>query len=82
MFVEAIRRNLPTKDATDSEIQKAIVAFLSGALDRNGGRKERAERKSILKASSTESRGNLNHTVQSDHGVREFIIEKSFTNTN
>ncbi|XP_065654382.1 uncharacterized protein LOC136080949 [Hydra vulgaris] len=62
---KAIRRNLPTKDATDSEIQKAIVAFLSGALDRNGGRKERAERKSILKASSTESRGNLNHTVQS-----------------
>ena len=28
MFIEAIRRNLSTKDATDSEIQKAIVAFL------------------------------------------------------
>ncbi|XP_065681402.1 uncharacterized protein LOC124810011 [Hydra vulgaris] len=61
----AIRRNLSTKDVTDSDIQKAIVAFLSGANDRNGGRKERAERKSIQKSSSTESRGSSSHTSQS-----------------
>ena len=33
MFIEAIRRNLCTKDATDSKIQKAVLAFFSGALE-------------------------------------------------
>ncbi|XP_047130484.2 uncharacterized protein LOC100198834 isoform X2 [Hydra vulgaris] len=45
----ALRRNPPTKGASESDVQKAVVHYLAGASDRNGGRKQRAIRQSIKK---------------------------------
>nr|XP_047123441.1 uncharacterized protein LOC124806494 [Hydra vulgaris] len=50
----ALKRNPSTSQATESDIQKAIVHFLAGAIDRNGGRKARATRLLALKATATE----------------------------
>jgi hypothetical protein len=41
LFAEAIKRNPPTSVVTESEFQHELVRFLRGAVDRNGGRKER-----------------------------------------
>jgi len=39
MFVlAAARRNRPTADATEADIQKMVVRFMHGAADREGGR--------------------------------------------
>nr|XP_047144138.1 uncharacterized protein LOC124817755 [Hydra vulgaris] len=45
----ALRRNPPTKGASESDVQKAVVHYLAGASDRKGGRKQRAIRQSIKK---------------------------------
>jgi len=39
MFVlAAARRNRPTADATEADVQKMVVRFMHGAADREGGR--------------------------------------------
>ena len=52
-FTGALKRNPPTAQATESDIQKAIVHFLAGAIDRNGGRKARASRLLAQKVTAT-----------------------------
>ena len=45
MFVlAAARRNRPTADATEADIQKMVVRFMHGAADREGGRCARQKR--------------------------------------
>ncbi|XP_047123441.2 uncharacterized protein LOC124806494 [Hydra vulgaris] len=51
---DALKRNLSTAQATESDIQKAIVHFLAGATNRKGERKARATRLLTLKAAATE----------------------------
>ena len=42
---EAVRRNILLRDTTDVDISASIRDWLKYAKDRDGGRKERAERK-------------------------------------
>ena len=49
----ALKGNPPTAQATESGIQKAIVHFLAGAIDRNGRRKARATRLLAQKGTAT-----------------------------
>ena len=53
-LTEAVERNVPTKSATESDLQKELVKFIHGASDREG---ERLARKKTAKqiARSSES---------------------------
>lgn len=42
-FAEAVRRNVETQNATERDIEKALMNWLRGSGDRNGGRKRPAK---------------------------------------
>ena len=46
---EAVERNVPTKSATESDLQEELVKFIHGASDREGGRLARKRQRNKLR---------------------------------
>jgi hypothetical protein len=56
LFAGGLRRNLATKESTESEMQAQICKFLHGAADREGGRQIRKDIAVARKAAKVKQR--------------------------
>ena len=65
-LIKAVERNVPTKSATESDLQKELVKFIHGASDREGGRLARKKAAKQIARSSDSSAKLANEKQTSD----------------
>ncbi len=64
LFEGGLRRNIPTKEVTESDMQKQIAKFLRGSSDRQGGRQRRKDVVTARKAAKAARRNAATEKAQ------------------